>query len=70
MIEKDFKVLAEAIAKLLPESGYDSHEIAGIVADSLRKTNPEFDRERFLAASRHADQLDTPASGATWRPVL
>ena len=61
MIEKDFEVLAESISKLLPERGYDSHEIAGIVADSLGKTNPDFDRERFLAASRHAEHQVDPS---------
>lgn len=56
MTRKDYVLLAEALASVLPDNvgnGYESEQHArdcAAVADALARENARFDRERFLKA--------------------
>ena len=56
MTRKDFEMIAEVIATSWHGSGELKNAIACKMADALARTNPRFDRARFIAAC-DADDL-------------
>lgn len=52
---RHYKLLADIIAKLPEDS---KATLANIFADSLKGTNPRYNRERFVAAA-----MGTPSNG-------
>jgi len=49
MTRKDFQVIAEAIKDINARKAHGDR-IAELMAEALKKTNPRFDKKRFLTA--------------------
>lgn len=52
MTRKDFKLIAETIARFRKVSGLWADECAEWFAESLSQTNPRFDKAKFLKACK------------------
>ena len=49
MSRKDFELIAATIRQL-PVDVYGPEQVAAAFADALKRTNPRFDRARFILA--------------------